>query len=249
MLDLKGKTVLVTGASSGIGQQTAIYLTKLGAKVVLTGRNEERLNETYNQLDGNGHFKIKADLTQPDDVKKIFAYSKENNIKFNGLVHCAGMPCVMPLKAITKEALLNTFDVNYFSFISLVKEFIKKSNSENGSSIVALSSEIVRHPRNFELAYSTSKAALEASLPIIAIEYKDRAIRANAIGIGYVKAGMTLTSIKKYDNEEILNKEVIEKTLFGWSDSIDIAKNVAFLLSDESKLINGRCINVDGGIF
>lgn len=249
MLGLQGKTILVTGASRGIGQQTAIYLTQLGAKVVITGRNEERLDETYKQLEGTGHLKIKADLTQLDDVKNIFVYSRENNIKFNGLVYSAGMPCVMPLKAISKDALLNIFDINYFSFICLVKEFIKKSNSEIGNSIVALSSEIVRHPRKFELGYISSKAALEAALPIIALECKERGIRANAVGIGYVKAGMTITSIEKYDNEAILNKEVIDKSLCGWTESIDIAKNIAFLISDESRLINGRCIHIDGGIF
>lgn len=249
MLDLNSKTVLVTGASSGIGRQVAIYLSELGAKVFITGRDENRLNETYKQLHGNEHLLVKADLTQEDDIKSLFAYSKQNNIKFNGLVHCAGISCVMPIKVLTKESLQKVFDTNYFSFIDLVKEFAKKTNSENDSSIVVLSSEIVRHPRKFEIGYIASKAAIEASLPTIAMEYKDRSLRINAVGIGFSKIGMTITAIKKYDNEEKLNKEVQEKSLYGWTEAVDIAKNIAFLISNESKIINGRCINIDGGIF
>ena len=249
MLDLNSKTVLVTGASSGIGRQVAIYLSELGAKVVITGRDENRLNETYKQLHGNGHLLVKADLTNEAEIKSLFAYSKQNNIKFNGLVHCAGISCVMPIKVLTKESLQKVFDTNYFSFIDLVKEFAKKTNSENGSSIVVLSSEIVRHPRKFEIGYIASKAAIEASLPTIAMEYKDRNLRINAVGIGFSKIGMTITAIKKYDNEEKLNKEVQEKSLYGWTEAVDIAKNIAFLISNESKIINGRCINIDGGIF
>ena len=249
MLDLNAKTVLVTGASSGIGRQVAIYLSELGAKVVITGRDENRLNETYKQLHGNGHLLVKANLTNESEIKSLFTYSKHNNIKFNGLVHCAGISCVVPIKMLAKETLQKVFDANYFAFIDLVKEFAKKTNSENGSSIVVLSSEIVRHPRKFELGYIASKAAIEASLPTIAMEYKDRSLRINAVGIGFSKIGMTLTAIKKYDNEEKLNKDVQEKSLYGWTDAIDIARNISFLISDESKIINGRCINIDGGIF
>ena len=81
------------------------------------------------------------------------------------------------------------------------------------------------------------------------MEYKDRSLRINAVGIGFSKIGMTLTAIKKYNNEEKLNKDVQEKSLYGWTDAIDIARNISFLISDESKIINGRCINIDGGIF
>lgn len=126
MLDLNTKTVLVTGASSGIGRQVAIYLSELGAKVVITGRDENRLNETYKQLHDNGHLQVKADLTQEDDIKNLFTYSKQNNIKFNGLVHCAGISYVIPIKVLTKGSLQKVFDTNYFSFVDLVKEFAKK---------------------------------------------------------------------------------------------------------------------------
>lgn len=247
MLGLQGKMILVTGASSGIGQQTAIYLTQLGAKAVITGRNEERLDETYKRLEGNGHLKIKADLTQPDDVKNIFVYSKQNNIKFNGLVHCAGVSCVMPIKVLTKETLQKIFDVNYFSFVDLVKEFAKKTNSENGSSIVTTSAILVKKPRPYELAYITSKAALEAAVPVMALEYKNRAFKVNAVVPGFVNTPMMHEAMRKFDNAEAMNKTA-ESFLYGIEDAQDISEIIAFLISDSSKVINGRCVYADGGM-
>lgn len=247
MLDLKGKTVLVTGASSGIGCQTAIYLTKLGAKVVITGRNEERLNETYAQLTGDGHLKITADLTNSEDVKNIFVYSKQNNLKFNGLVHCAGVSCVMPIKVLTKETLQNIFDVNYFSFVDLVKEFAKKTNSENGSSIVTTSAILVKKPRPYELAYITSKAALEAAVPVMALEYRKRAFKVNAVIPGFVNTPMMHEAMQKFDNAEAMNKTA-EAFLYGIEEAQDISEIIAFLISDSSKVINGRCVYADGGM-
>lgn len=247
MLDLKGKIVLVTGASSGIGQQTAIYLSKLGARVVITGRNEERLNETYAQLAGEGNLKITADLQKPEDIKNIFIYSKQNSLKFNGLVHCAGVSCVMPIKVLAKETLQKIFDVNYFSFVDLVKEFAKKTNSENGSSIVTTSAILVKKPRPYELAYITSKAALEAAVPVMALEYKSRAFKVNAVVPGFVNTPMMQAAMQKFDNAEAMNKTA-ESFLYGIEKAQDIAEVIAFLISDSSKVINGRCVYADGGM-
>lgn len=247
MLDLSTKTILVTGASSGIARQTAIYLSELGARVVITGRDEERLNTTYKQLHGNGHLLVKADLTNEAEIKSLFTYSKQNNIKFNGLVHCAGISCVMPIKVLTKESLQKVFDTNYFSFIDLVKEFAKKTNSENGSSIVATSAILVRKPRAYELAYITSKAALEASVPVIALEYKNRNFKVNAVIPGFVNTPMMHEALKKFDNAEAMQK-VAETFLYGVEEPQDIAEIIAFLISDNSRVINGRCIYADGGM-
>lgn len=247
MIGLYNKTILVTGASSGIGQQTAIYLSELGAKVVITGRDENRLDETYRQLCGTGHLQIKADLTRTDDIKNIFNYSSQNNIKFNGLVHCAGISCVMPIKILTKETLQKVFDTNYFSFIDLVKEYAKKSNSENGSSIVVTSAILARKPRPYELAYITSKAAIEASVPVIALEYKNRNFKVNAVIPGFVNTPMMQEAMKKFDNDEAM-KKVAETFLYGVEEPRDIAEIIVFLMSDSSKIINGRCIYADGGM-
>ena len=82
---LEGKTILVTGASSGIGQKTAIECSKLGAKMVIVGRNEERLQDTMSQLEGTGHLKVFAELTNPDDLDNLI----DSLPVLNGLVLCA----------------------------------------------------------------------------------------------------------------------------------------------------------------
>ena len=96
---LVGKTVLVTGASSGIGQATAIEAARLGAKVVITGRNADRLQQTFGQLEGSGHLMVTADLTCPDDLNRLVEQSPE----LNGLVLCAGVGLTLPFNFCTRE--------------------------------------------------------------------------------------------------------------------------------------------------
>lgn len=249
MFNLKGKRILVTGASSGIGYKTAIYLSQLGADLVITGRNIENLKECYKYLDKEkNNVLFSADLTNNEDIEALFSKIKITGDKLDGMVHCAGIPSIMPIKSLTREKLHSVFDINFYTFIELVRFFTKKNFSNDNSSIVVMSSLITRRPRAYELGYIASKAAIEASVPIIALEYQKRKIRINALLIGYLKTGMLLKTIVQLNNLSKL-EECVNKTIHGWETEEEVANVIAFLLMDESKIITGRCIYADGGIF
>lgn len=247
MEDLKGKRILVTGASSGIGYATAVYLSKLGAKLVVTGRDQVRLEDCFRNLYGEGHLSIIADLTSDSDVSNLFNQISESGEKLSGFVHCAGSPYVMPIKSINREKLTSIFNVNYFSFVELAKRFVSKKCSLDGASIVAISAILVRKPRAFEMGYIASKAALEASVPVMALEFRNRKIRVNAILPGFVKTKMVEETIGNFGSRDEMDN-IVSKFVYGWEEPEDIAKIVAFMLSDNSKIITGRCILADGGM-
>ena len=129
---LKGKTILVTGASSGIGKATAIECSKIGATVVITGRDEQRLNLTYSQLEGSGHLKLVADFKIEDELVALV-----NNIpEIDGLVNVAGIVKTLPFQFVNRVELMNIFDVNFFSPVLLSQKIVKARKLKKGSSIV-----------------------------------------------------------------------------------------------------------------
>ena len=134
---LEGKTILVTGASSGIGQKTAVECSKLGAKVIIVGRNEQRLQDTYSQLEGSGHSQFITELTNPEEVDLMLA----NLPTLNGLVLCAGIGgTTRPLLFCTKDKFSNVFEVNVFSTVELLRLLVKKKKMSKDSSVVIVSS-------------------------------------------------------------------------------------------------------------
>ena len=144
---LEGKTVLITGASSGIGRETAIQCSKLGATVVLTARNEERLNETYRQLEGSGHIQILAELTDPEQVMSLV----DSLPVLDGIVLCAGKGMTLPFPFCTREKYDEVFDVNFFAPVELLRLLVKKKKTAKGSSVVFVSS--VGGNASFNLGY------------------------------------------------------------------------------------------------
>lgn len=245
-IDFSKRKILVTGASSGIGQATAIYLSKLGARLVLNGRNEERLKSTRLQLTGDRHQIAIADLVIEEDLSSLFEKSTEDGVKLNGLVHCAGIPFVMPLQSLTKKRLSEVMENNFFSFIELVRQYTKKKYSSGGS-IVCISSILSVQPRAYETGYIASKAAMNAAVGSLAFELAKKGIRINGVIAGNILTEMTKKTLQEYDNEEHL-KNIIDKSLLGLGEPDDIASVCAFLLSDMSRFITGRNIYADGGL-
>jgi NAD(P)-dependent dehydrogenase (short-subunit alcohol dehydrogenase family) len=133
---LEGKTILVTGASSGIGQATAIECSKMGAKLIITARNEERLNATFQQLEGTGHIQILADLTVMDDIKRLVDLIPQ----IDGLVNNAGIVKIRPIQFITEEDLENILKTNTLTPVFLTKSLYKKKKFKKNTSIVFTSS-------------------------------------------------------------------------------------------------------------
>jgi NAD(P)-dependent dehydrogenase (short-subunit alcohol dehydrogenase family) len=244
-LDFEGRKILVTGASSGIGRATAIYLSRLGAQIILSGRNEERLNESMLRLWGGNHQILPIDLSKEEELGTFFDQMVQDGIKLNGMVHCAGIPYVMPLQSLSKKRLSDVMETNFFPFIELVRQYAKKKYSSGGS-IVCISSILSVQPRAYETGYIASKAAINATVTSLAFELAKKGIRINGILAGNIMTEMVQETLRDYDNEEHLNN-VIEKSLLGLGKPEDIASVCAFLLSDMAKFITGRNIYADGG--
>ncbi|OWY22115.1 SDR family NAD(P)-dependent oxidoreductase [Sphingobacteriales bacterium UPWRP_1] len=239
---LTGKTILVTGGSSGIGRQTAVTLAKLGAKLIITGRNTEQLQETLSLLPENGHLSTSFDLVKTAQLPELVAGLPP----LCGLAHCAGIwkPC--PVKFLKEQALQNLMHLNFVAPVMLTAELLRQKKLLPGSSLVYISSVAAQHPYKGGSAYSASKAALEAFSKTLALEYAGKNIRANCIAPAMVKTPIfddTLNTV----SEQFMQAHVSAYPLrVGVPD--DVAYAVAYLLSDASGWITGSVLRLDGGL-
>ncbi len=237
---LEGKTVLVTGASSGIGQATAIECAKMGAKVVITGRNVERLQETFNQLEGEGHLQIAADLNSEDEIAQLV----EQCPVLNGLVNNAGRGKSKPVNFIGLQDLQDVYQTNLFGVALLTKMLLKKKKIAKEGSIVFTSSISAYMTAAGLSIYASSKAAVAAYMRTCAIELGPKGIRANAILPGMVET--KLINSGTYTDEDKQN-DLALYPLGRYGQPEDIARAMVFLLSDASAWMTGAELVVDGG--
>ena len=240
---LHGKTILVTGASSGIGQETAIACSKMGARVIVTARNPERLKETFDQLDvqTDGHMQLFADLTLQEDVEQLIASLPA----LDGAVLCAGNSTTLPLQFGSREKFDEMFDVNFFAPVELLRLMYKKKVLQKGASVVMIASIGGTHsfmPGNG--VYGASKAALNSVMKYAAREYSSRKIRVNSICPGMVDTPLihrgTIT-------EEQLAEDAKKYPLGRYGCPEDIANGAIYLLSDASSWLTGHDLVIDGG--
>lgn len=233
---LKGKTILITGASSGIGKQTAITLSEAGAILFITGRNKERLEDTYSKLHGNGHSYYTADLTVQSDID--FLVDKLPSL--NGVVHSAGITKLWPTNFIRKEDIDTVFGLNFSSIVLLNSKLFNKKKLLNNASLVFISSIATKYMYYGGALYSGSKAALETYAHTLALELGPKGIRSNCISPSFVKTEM-VENVEKTISKDTLDK--FDKMLpFGFGDPIDIAYTILFLQSDASRWITGANI-------
>ena len=237
---LEGKTILVTGASSGIGQSTAIECSKMGAKVVITARNAERLNETFCQLEGDGHIQILADLNIESDIDALVSECPV----LDGLVNNAGRGKSKPVNFIKNQDLLDVYQTNLFGVALLTKSLLKKKKIIKGASIVFTSS-ISSHMTAAGLAiYASSKAAVSAYMRTCAIELGVKGIRSNAVLPGMVET--KLINGGTYTDED-KKKDLNLYPLGRYGVPTDIAYGIIYLLSDASSWVTGTELIIDGG--
>lgn len=237
---LEGKTVLITGSSSGIGQATAIECSKMGARVVITGRNVERLQETFGQLEGNGHIQIIADLNSEEDIEKLVAECPN----LDGLVNNAGRGKSKPVKFIKREDLEDVYKTNLFGVALLTKMLLKKKKLVKGSSIVFTSSISSKMTAAGLAIYASSKAAVSAYMRTCAVELGTKGIRANAVLPGMVET--KLINSGTYTDEDKAN-DLILYPLRRYGTPSDVAFAIIYLLSDASAWMTGTELVIDGG--
>lgn len=231
-----GKKYLVTGGSSGIGRSTAIELSRQGARVVLAARDEVRLNETLQQMDGEEHTIVSLDLAQTEDLTELFTTATSDGVKLDGVVHCAGIAPILPLTLLDRTNMRECMDVNFYSFIELVKQASKKKFRAETMNIVAISSIAALYPKKCQTLYAASKAALNAAVQTLALELANKHIRINCVCPGAVD-----TKAQGYVAD--LNPQ-----LLGILKPEQITHSVMYLLSEASSSMTGRCLFADGGM-
>lgn len=236
---LEGKTILVTGASSGIGRATAIECSKLGARLVITGRNEERLAETFAQLEGEGHMQIVADLCKHKDIDMLVA----ETLTLNGLVNNAGQNSLVTVNYIEQADLDKVYQTNVFAPILLTKGLLKKRKIAKGGSIVFSSSISATLSTPANSLYASSKAAIDSFMRSCAIELGSRGIRANAVLPGTIETTLGIGAIP----EELIAKDKELYTLKRYGKPEEVAYGIIYLLSDASAWVTGTSLVIDGG--
>lgn len=244
---LENKVIIVTGASSGIGAQCAIGCSKMGAKVVLVARNEERLQQTLSQMEGEGHLLLPLDLSSSDGLKEVIKDVVSKVGKINGVVNCAGMSSVTPLKLVTDEQLDQFFRTNVYSAINLSKEVTRVGNydKEGGCSIILFASIMGLCGEKCKTMYSATKGALIAASRSMACELAKNKIRVNVVSPGAIETPINAKLPHMSDPE--LRKELEDKHLLGLGECSDISNACIYLLSDAAKWVTGQNMIVDGG--
>ncbi len=238
---LAEKTILVTGASSGIGRATAIECSKMGAKLIITARNEERLKETLTLLEGEGHQYIVADLLNKSEIDNLVLKIPV----INGVVNNAGFNIVKLIPFIKSEDLSSMFKINLKAPILLTNEIVKKKKIKKNSSIVFVSSigKYIISPANS--IYSTMKGGLSAFMKSAALDLAGKKIRCNAVLPGMVETPLVIDERILTEEQLDADRKLYPLKRFGKTE--EIAHAIIFLLSDASSWMTGTEVVIDGG--
>ena len=238
---LEGRTILVTGASSGIGRTTAIWCSRMGARLIVTGRNQERLDEVLAALDGSGHQSVAADLTQPEQMEHLL----EQLPVVDGVVLCSGQGTVVPFKMADRKKLDPIFEINYFAPVELLRLLLKKKKLAAGASVVFVSSiGGVDSITVGNSIYGASKAALNSAMRFCALELAPKKIRVNSVCPGMVNTKLIQGGAV---SEEQHQADMQKYPLKRYGEPEDIANGIVYLLSGASSWVTGHSLVIDGG--
>ena len=240
--DLTGKTILVTGASSGLGRQAAISASEYGAKLVITGRDAVRLEETYSQLKGEGHLQVLADLTVKEDIDKLVAALPV----LNGVVNSTGISDLSPARFINSEAITKTFSISFDAPVLLTAALLaKKKLEKNHCSVVFISTISTRYPFVGGAMYIGARAALEAYARVLALELAPKGIRVNCVAPAFVRTPMLDQTAANYSQQAV--DQIEARQILGLGDPVDVANSIIFYLSDASKWVSATSLVLGGG--
>lgn len=238
---LDGRTILVTGASSGIGRTTAIECSRMGARLIVTGRDSERLDKVLHELLGDGHQAIVANLTQADQVENLLSQL----LVVDGVALCAGQGTVVPFKMADRRKIDPIFEINYFAPVELLRLLIKKKKLANGSSVVFVSS--IGGVDSITIGnsiYGASKAALNSAMRFCALELASKQIRVNSVCPGMVNTRLIQGGAV---SEEQHQADMQKYPLKRYGEPEDIAHGIIYLLSNASSWVTGHSLVIDGG--
>lgn len=240
---LEGKTILITGASSGIGRGIAIECSKMGAKLLLNGRDEERLNETMSLLEGNCHNIQQADLSKQEEIEELV----ERMPEINGCVHSSGIPKICAVKYINKNTIDEIFNINTVAPILLTSLLLKKKKIQKRSSIVFISSIYGSFVGNIgDSLYSATKGAINGFIKSAAIELASQGTRVNGISPGVIQTQILELSKSIFSQEQLKNT-IQRYPLKRFGTTNDVAYGAIYLLSDASSWVTGTNLKIDGG--
>lgn len=236
---VENKTILVTGASSGIGESIVKLLASSKAKIILTGRDESKLQNITSELEGSGHKYFVADLEDESHLDELV----NGLLKLDGIVFCAGYNEFIPIKFIKSQKANKIFNVNYFASVFLLQKILSKKLLNKDASLVFISSisSILGVPAT--TLYAASKASINSTVKVLASELASRKIRVNSINPGIVITPMLDQG--NIDKDSLMEQEKLYPLGFGEPE--DVAHAVLFHLSSDSRWLTGNIMNLDGG--
>lgn len=245
-LNFTEKQILITGASSGIGKETAIQLSRLGAKIIMIALYENELKEAFPSLEGIGHHYYEYNLGDIEGIESLIKKIVSKHGAMDGFVHSAGTGAVRPLSLTKYDFMLKVMNINFFSFVEIVRCLTKKNAYNPGMNIVGVSALGAFQGNSTKTAYCSSKAAMNSATRCMAKELSAKKIRVNTVAPGVTQTAM----FDDFANMAIDSDEyraITQRQYLGICQPVDIANTITFLLSEMSGMITGSCIAVDGG--
>ncbi len=243
-MDLSRKHIIITGGSSGIGRAAAIQASKLGARVSLVARDEKRLNETIEMLDGSGHNRYIFDLNNINEISTLIKTIVDVNGPIDGLVHAAGIGFNRPLKLTKPDFIVENFSIHFIAFSELIRSAAAKKYSNDGASYLGISSVASIRGNKAQGAYAAAKGAMNAVIHPYAKELAPKGIRVNTIAFGMVETEIYKTFLESGGN----NEELLNEQCFGVIPVEYAGNAICYMLSDAARYITGSVFIYDGGV-
>ena len=247
MSGLRGKRILVIGASSGIGAQTAVTLSERGANVLLAARREDKLQEVMGRLAPGEHTYFTLDVNEIDSIGEKLRLAVHESGRLDGMVYAAGIGLELPLRDWSYKKALPLFQTNYFGFLESVRQASKKGRYNDGMHIVAISSVSSIVGESAHTVYAATKAAMDASIRCMAKELADKSICINSVAPAKIETQMYYDSLELIGGDSEAQRKTLNRQYLGIGRPADVANAVCFLLSPESGFITGITLPVDGG--